>query len=378
MNRNLRVLFVNRMACIERGGGETFDLEISRHLARIGAQVSFLSGAPLFSPPPLPVDGASVLHTPWLKLFPWDKIKGGWRLRVLEFEWFELRAARWLRRHADQFDVVQVCELPNFVLWSKNLGVDLPFVLRLTAPNFHDPRGGVRRADALVASGTSIESLRSKGLSPVDVPNAVDSDLFRPQPSSLREKLGIAPGDFVAVYVARFQAFKNHAMLVDAFARFAQNHPSARLLLAGGGPLENAVRGQVANLRLSSQVFFLGETPHRDLPAVYAAADVGVVSSDYESFCFAALEAMATALPVLTTDCAWVPRLVGGGAGIVVPVGDPAAFADALASLADNPSLRVELSAAGRARVLERHAWSSSAAKLMDLYRRLVDARPRA
>ena len=197
MNRNLRVLFVNRMACIERGGGETFDLEISRHLARIGAQVSFLSGAPLFSPPPLPVDGASVLHTPWLKLFPWDKIKGGWRLRVLEFEWFELRAARWLRRHADQFDVVQVCELPNFVLWSKNLGVDLPFVLRLTAPNFHDPRGGVRRADALD-------------------------------------------------------------------------------------------------------------------------------------------------------------------------------------SLADNPSLRVELSAAGRARVLERHAWSSSAAKLMDLYRRLVDARPRA
>ena len=378
MNRNLRVLFVNRMACIERGGGETFDLEISRHLALGGAQVSFLSGAPLFAPPPLPVDGASVLHTPWLKHFPWDKIKGGWRLRVLEFEWFELRAANWLRRNAERFDVVQVCELPNFVLWAKQRGVGLPFVLRLTAPNFHDPRGGVRRADALVASGTSIESLKAKGLSPVDVPNAVDSDLFRPQPSPLRNQLGIAPGDFVAVYVARFQAFKNHAMLVDAFARFARNRPTARLLLAGGGPLENAVRNQVANLRLSSQVFFLGETPHRDLPAVYAAADVGVVSSDYESFCFAALEAMATALPVLTTDCAWVPRLVADGAGIVVPVRDPASFAEALASLADNPTLRAKLGSAGRARVLERHAWSSSAAKLLELYRGLVDVHKRA
>ena len=84
----LRVLFVNRMACLERGGGETFDLEISRHWARAGVRISYLSGAPLWGPAPMPIEGATVLHTPWLKKFPWDKIKGGWRLRVLEFEWF--------------------------------------------------------------------------------------------------------------------------------------------------------------------------------------------------------------------------------------------------------------------------------------------------
>ena len=54
-------------------------------MAQAGVQVSFLSGAPLFGPPPMPVAGAQVLHTPWLRWFPWDKVKGGWRLRHAEF-----------------------------------------------------------------------------------------------------------------------------------------------------------------------------------------------------------------------------------------------------------------------------------------------------
>ncbi len=370
---SLRVLFVNRMASLERGGGETFDLEISRHLAKAGAQVSFLSGAPLLRPAPLPVEGARTLHTPWLRRFPWDKIKGGWRVRQLEFECFEWRAARWVAKHAHEFDVVQACELPNFVYWLKMRGVTTPVVMRLTAPNYYDPRGGVPRADALIASGTSIERLRERGLAQVvDVPNAVDADLFRPQPSDFRKTHGIGADEFVALYVARFQAFKNHAMLLEAFARLARDHPSARLVLAGSGPLRERTEMQAAELGLADKVLFVGEIPYRDLPGVYAAADVKAISSDYESFCFAAIEAMSAGLPVLTTDCAWVPRLVADGAGIVVPVGDAEAFAAALKKLADNPALRQRMGAAGRQQVLERHTWPASAEKLARLYRDLV------
>ena len=370
---SLLVLFVNRMASLERGGGETFDLEISRHLAKAGAQVSFLSGAPLLRPAPLPVEGARTLHTPWLRRFPWDKIKGGWRVRQLEFECFEWRAARWVAKHAHEFDVVQVCELPNFVYWLKMRGVKTPVVMRLTAPNYYDPRGGVPQADALIASGTSIERLRERGLAQVvDIPNAVDADLFRPQPSDFRKTHGIGPGDFVALYVARFQAFKNHAMLLEAFARLAQDHPSARLVLAGSGPLRERTEQLALDRGLADKVLFLGEVPYRDLPGVYAAADVKAISSDYESFCFAAIEAMSAGLPVLTTDCAWVPRLVSDGAGIVVPVGDAEAFAAALKKLADNPALRQRMGAAGRQQVLERHTWPASAEKLLHLYRDVV------
>lgn len=370
----LRVLFVNRMAGLERGGGETFDLEISRHLAQAGAQVGFLCGAPLLRPAPLPVAGARTLRTPWLRRFPWDKVKGGWRVRQLEFEIFEWRAARWIARHAAEFDVVQVCELPNLVHWLKQRGVETPVVMRLTAPNYYDPRGGVQRADALIASGTSIQKLRDLGLDVVDVPNAVDADLFRPQPSDFRARHGIGRDEFVALYVARFQAFKNHALLLDAFAKLAQDHPVVRLVLAGSGPLRERCEQQAADLGLAEKVLFLGEVPYAELPAVYAAADVKAISSDYESFCFAALEAMATGLPVLTTDCAWVPRLVADGAGLVVPVGDVAAFAAGLKKLADNPALRQRMGATGRQQVLERHTWPASAEKLRELYRRIVSA----
>ena len=368
----LRVLFVNRMACLERGGGETFDLEISRHLAKAGAQVSYLCGAPLLRPAPLPVAGARTLRTPWLRRFPWDKVKGGWRVRQLEFEIFEWRAARWIARHAGEFDVIQVCELPNLVHWLKRRGVPVPVVMRLTAPNYYDPRGGVPQADALIASGTSIERLRERGQARVvDVPNAVDAERFRPQPSDFRKRRGIGRDEFVALYVARFQAFKNHALLIDAFARFVADHPAARLLLAGSGPLRERTEQLAAERGLADKVLFLGEIPYGELPGVYAAADVKAISSDYESFCFAAIEAMSAGLPVLTTDCAWVPRLVSDGAGIVVPVGNAEAFAAALKKLADNPALRQRMGAAGRQQVLERHTWPASVERLMGLYRSL-------
>ena len=369
----LRVLFVNRMACLERGGGETFDLEISRHLAQAGAQVTFLCGAPLLRPAPMPVPGARALRTPWLRRFPWDKVRGGWRVRQLEFEIFEWRAARWIAQRADEFDVIQICELPNLVHWLKRRGVKTPVVMRLTAPNYYDPRGGVAQADALIASGASIERLRERGQARVvDVPNAVDAERFRPQPSDFRKRRGIGRDEFVALYVARFQAFKNHALLIDAFARFVADHLAARLLLAGSGPLRERCEQQAAERGLADKVLFLGEVPYAELPAVYAAADAMAISSDYESFCFAAIEAMAMGLPVLTTDCAWVPRLVADGAGLVVPVGDPAAFAAGLKKLADNPALRQRLGAAGRQHVLERHTWPASAAKLLALYRGLL------
>src|ERR1700690_3511 len=111
----MRVLFVNRMVSMVRGGGETFDLEIARHLKIIGCEVSFLSGIPLFGGARTPVQGLSshTIHTPYTGWFPWDQVKGGWRLRLTDFWIFEERAAAWVARHQGDFDVIQVCELPT-------------------------------------------------------------------------------------------------------------------------------------------------------------------------------------------------------------------------------------------------------------------------
>lgn len=368
----LRVLFVNRMACLERGGGETFDLEISRHLAQLGVSVAFLSSAPLFSPAPMPLENAHCLRVPWLRRFPWDKVKGGWRLRQAEFDLFQVRAARWILRRASSFDIVQICELPELVLRLKRANFPRPLVVRLTAPNYYDPHDALPLADARIASGTSIAKLRERGLDVHDIPNAVDISRFRPHPSSWRERNGVPASAFVALYTARFQGFKNHALLLRAWAKVAAARPDALLVLAGSGPLLEPSRALADSLGIASSVRFLGEVPFADLPDLYAAADLGVVSSDYESFCFSVLEMMASGLPVATTDCGWPPRLVADGAGLVSPVGDPDALADNILRIAADPALAASLGATGRTLATTRHSWPSSASALLALYRSLL------
>lgn len=375
----MRALFVNRMLCLERGGGETFDLEISRVLReRFGVEVSYLSGAPLFREAPKALAGATCLHTPWLRKFPWDRVKGGWRVRQAEFEWFERRAARWIAEREGRWDVIQICELPELVVWLKEAGVKTPVVMRMTAPNYYDPLGGVKRADALVASGMSIETMRGRGLEVFDVPNGVDTERFRPasreERAAARKEWGIGEADFVVVYPARLQGFKDHETLLAAWADVAAAVPGATLLLAGDGPLRARLEERAAAAGLGGSVRFLGEVANERLPALLGAADAGVISSEYESFCFAAIEMMASGLPVATTDCGWVPRLVEDGAGLIVPVKGTAELADALKKLAGNEALRTRMGATARHLAETRHTWPASAARLLEVYRGVTAA----
>jgi len=367
----LRVLFVNRMASLQRGGGETFDLGIASSLAARGVHVEFLTGAPLLSGPPKPVEGFPVhyLHSPFLPWLPWDKFRGGWRIREAAFRAFERLAFRWISRHADAFDIVQICELPRLVHDLKRAGHPAAVCLRLTAPNFFDPVGGVGEADGLIASGTSIRTLAEKGVVARDVPNAVDVSLFHPgSDNGWRVRHGLGPDDLPAIYPARFQGFKNHALLLDAFSKLVRREPRARLVLAGDGPLLAASRKRAATLGVAEKTVFTGEIRPGEIADALRAADLCVISSDYESFCFAAIEAMATGKAVLSTDCGWVPRLVEGGAGVVVPCRDADAFADAWGKLLADGAARRAMGEEGLRRARERHTWPASAARLLALY----------
>ena len=401
----LRILFVNRMASMERGGGETFDLEMMRHLVGLGCRVSVLTGLPLFGRAKLgPGDwwteptsdfGFRIsdfqIRTPYTGWFPWDKVRGGWRLRAWDFSCFERAAARWVTARPDDFDIIQVCELPELVSELKRRSFPRPVVMRVTAPNVYDPTGGTQKADAVIASGTSIAKYHA-GPRPdcVEVPNGVDVTRFRPHASEFRARHGIGADEFVVLYVARFQAFKNHAMLVEAFRQFCAKLPpgaKVRLILAGSGPLRERVETQAAEAGLREQVLFLGEVAFADLPDVYAAADLKAISSDYESFCFAAIEAMATGLSVVSTDCGWVPKLLGkseirnpkseicdASGGWITPVGDAPAFASALFEAWKHPDVRAAKGRVNRQAAEERHTWTASARKLLELYRRLNPA----
>ena len=375
MPRPLRVLFINRMASMVRGGGETFDLEMARHLEALGVETSFLTGIPLLGRATSPLDHARghVIRSPYTGWFPWDRVWQGWRLRVWDFRCFERAAAAWATRRQEEFDLLQICEMPPLIDDLRRAGWTKPIVIRATAFDYHDPDGAVLRASAAIAGGATVERMRKRtGRAVIDIPNGVDTAHFRPGPSPFRAEQGIPPDAFLVLCVARLQQVKNHPLLLRAFAELRRTEPSAVLVLVGSGPLERELRTLASTLGLDGAVRFLGEVPYARVADVYRAADAHALASFHESFSFATLEAMASGLPCVVTETEWIPRLLGRGeGGRVTPNDDAPAFAAALIELARDPTARARLGARNRQAAEQRHGWRASAEKLLGVYESL-------
>jgi len=121
---------------------------------------------------PLPVAGSRMLRTPWLRWFPWDKVKGGWRIRQLEFEIFEWRAARWIAQHAASV-VSGSGQVPRF---GKIAGPDLSGVDVVLLDGHHAP---LARSAALAARGSVTEVQRGTGATK-GVPVVIDAGSHKP------------------------------------------------------------------------------------------------------------------------------------------------------------------------------------------------------
>lgn len=128
--------------------------------------------------------------------------------------------------------------------------------------------------------------------------------------------------------IGRIAAQKNHILLLEAFARHAW--PEDTLVIAGDGPERERLVERANALGLGSQVRFAGHVD--DVRALYAEADVLVLSSRYEGAPAVVLEALAAGLPIAATNCcASMEWLTGYGQfGVVVPPDDPDALGIAM------------------------------------------------
>ena len=186
------------------------------------------------------------------------------------------------------------------------------------------------------------------------VPNGIDLARFTPRaPSpSLRAGLGVPPSSPVVLSIGRFVAEKGHRHLLEAAARIERTR-AVHWVLVGAGELEEPLRRQARGLGLESQVHFIGWRD--DVPDVLAVGDVFVLPSENEGFGRVVVEAMAMARAVVATAVGGVPEIVRDGeTGILVPPAAPAALADAVRSLLDDPARAARLGAAGRARAESR------------------------
>jgi glycosyltransferase involved in cell wall biosynthesis len=164
---------------------------------------------------------------------------------------------------------------------------------------------------------------------------------------AVRRELGLPDEAPVVGSVGRLNAQKGHRYLLDAAARVFAALPEARLVLAGDGDQEQALRAQASALGIAPRVVFAG---HRsDVPALLEAFDVFCISSTYEGTPLTLFEAMAAARPIVSTavdGCREV--LEDGRTGLLVPPRDAEALGRALTRLLSDGALRASLAEAAR------------------------------
>jgi glycosyltransferase involved in cell wall biosynthesis len=187
--------------------------------------------------------------------------------------------------------------------------------------------------------------------------NGVDVQRFAPveRDHVLAGGLGIPEGAFVVGTVARLHAVKNHALLLEAFARFQRERPNSVLLLVGEGELRSQLAARAAELGIAGRVLMPGTMP--DTAPVYRLFDVFVLSSVIEGTSMSALEAMASGVPVVATAVGGNPLLLNDGeAGMLVPTEQVEPMANALLELAADADRRTGLIRRARKRVVDRYS----------------------
>jgi len=193
---------------------------------------------------------------------------------------------------------------------------------------------------------------------------------FRPQPADaierVRQKYRL-DGPYV-LYVGINKPHKNVETLVEAWARAK---PRAVLALAGReDPRYPQARQRVAALGLEGRVRLLGDVAEADLPALYSGAALFAFPSRYEGFGLPVLEAMACGAPVVSSNAASLPEVVGD-AGPLLPPADVEAWAETLVRLLGDAATLEAMRSRSLARAAE-FSWERAARETTAVYREVA------
>ena len=406
MGRPLRIALLSYRSKPHSGGQGGYVRALARELTAIGHRVEVLSGQPY----PELDDGVALTPVPSLDLYrepdPFrTPALAEFRDWVDVVEWaamctaafpepltFSLRAARLLAGRAGEFDVVHDNQslgygllriagrgVPTVATVHHPVAVDRDLELaaatsarrRLTLRRWYAftrmQARVVRRLDAVTtvseSSRRDIERHMGRPADQVDViPVGIDAGVFTPPPpGTVRDR------DAIVVVTSADVPLKGLVPLLEAVAKLRTERP-ARLTVVGtarpGGPTERTIE----RLGLADAVRFTGPVPESELVSLLQRASVLAVPSLYEGFSLPAVEAMACAAPLVTTDAGALPEVVGEEAGLRVRAGDVDGLAAALRRVLDAPELGERLGRAGRQRVLDRYTWRTTAERTADWY----------
>lgn len=379
----MRVTMLLRCLAMMRGGGETRHLAWIRELLAMGVEVDVITGQPLLlGGARFPVDGAKtrMIRSPYLRdwVYSFQQQRGFGRLTMnalhMDEEWFCRAAWRDIASRPQQPDIVHAHALYQTARLRRGSAAVV-----LNFPGEPNPRyaADIALADGLIADGWAAAELPAKLGHPVHaVPKGVDSNRFHPEGDSHRLRLGLE-GKHVVLGVGRFVPIKNMPLLIDAFAKTAAVDPLAHLLLIGEGPEHANLQAIVERLGIGGRMSFVGYVAQDDLAPYYRAADLFVLSSDFDNSPNVVLEAMACGVPVVATNVGGVKEYVRSEGGELVPRRDPDALATAMQRWLGDAPRRKAAGAFNRRRVVEEFSWRASAQRLLQIYESVIADRNR-
>src|SRR3954471_24480512 len=397
MGRSLRIALLSYRSKPHSGGQGVYVRALSRELRELGHRVEVFSGQPY---PELDA-GVPLARVPSLDLYrepdPFRTPRPSeFRGLVDLAEWavmctagfpepltFSLRAAGLLGARRGEFDLVHDNQslgygllrlrrlLPTVATVHHPVVIDRDLELaaapglrrRLTLRRWYAfTRMQARVAPRLDGLTTVSESSRRDITTHLGVPAGaveiipvgIDPDVFRPPASRATREAA-----HVVVITSADVPLKGLVPLLEALAKL-RTEREAHLTVIGsarpGGPAEAALD----RLGLRGAVRFTGPVPESELIDLLQRAAVVAIPSLYEGFSLPAIEAMACATPLVTTDAGALPEVVGSKAGLRVRAGDVGELTAALKLVLDSPALAEQLGRAGRRRVLDSYTWRAT------------------
>jgi len=213
------------------------------------------------------------------------------------------------------------------------------------------------------------------------IPPGVDLARFQPIAKAVaKAQVGIPCGNRNILFAGRIEPLKGIDTLLQAMSILQQRHPQAVsescVAIIGGDPWADTLDAEMARLQelrttlgIHDLVTFLGAKDQDILPNYYAAAEMVVMPSHYESFGMVALEAMEMGTPVIASEVGGLAHLVQHGVtGFHVPSRDPEALAAAMLELLTNDELRERLGRQARA-YAQQYDWSNIVQRMLNVYR---------
>ena len=245
----------------------------------------------------------------------------------------------------------------------------------------------VRKADALAVICEGLRrDLVTRGIDPAKImvsPNGVDLDLFgEPQPADaeLTERFELKDAEMIG-FIGSFYDYEGLDDLIAAMPRIVMSRPNAKLILVGGGPMEQALRDQAQASPVSGHIHFVGRVPHEEVERYYSVIDVLAYPRKRMRLTdlvtpLKPLEAMAQLRLVAASDVGGHRELIrDGDTGTLFKPDDPEALARAVAGMFADRDMWAPRRARARAFVERERNWDVNVGRYEPVYQKITDSR---